>query len=70
MLSLISGKESRNALTRLRRVERDKGPVKNSPTVCEDDPLFLYKDKPGFNCALLAANKPYKCLKLHGNKTM
>ena len=48
----------------------NKGPVKNALTVCEDDPSFLYKDKPGFDCAFLAANKPDKCLKLHGDETV
>ncbi len=48
----------------------DKVPAKNAVTVCEDDPSFLYKDKPGFDCAFLAANKPDKCLKLHGDETV
>ncbi len=47
-----------------------KGPAKNALTVCKDDPSFLYKDKPGFDCTFLVANNPDKCLKLHGKKTM
>ena len=30
---------------------------------CQDDPNFLYKDKPGFTCEYMAANKPDKCIK-------
>ena len=48
----------------------NKGPAKNALTVCEDDPSFLYKDKPGFDCAFLEANNLDKCLKLHGDKTV
>mmetsp|Transcript_15451 Transcript_15451/g.33454 ORF Transcript_15451/g.33454 Transcript_15451/m.33454 type:complete len:1872 (+) Transcript_15451:150-5765(+) len=35
---------------------------------CVDDPAFLYKDKPGIDCAYIAKNKPEKCLKLHGGE--
>ena len=32
-------------------------------TSCQDDSNFLYKDKPGFTCEYIAANKPDKCVK-------
>ncbi len=30
---------------------------------CADDPNFLYKDKPGFDCAFVGKYKPEKCAK-------
>ena len=34
-------------------------------TLCKDSESFLYKDKPGYTCAVLGEMKPEKCLKLH-----
>ncbi|EJK59700.1 hypothetical protein THAOC_20042 [Thalassiosira oceanica] len=33
--------------------------------VCEDDPSFLYKNRPGYDCAYIARELPEKCSKTH-----
>jgi len=39
--------------------------VEPSSTVCKDSETFLYKEKPGWDCAYIGESDPNKCLKLH-----
>ena len=38
--------------------------------VCADDPTFLYKDKPGYDCAYIGRERPEKCAKVHNGNTV
>jgi len=41
----------------------------NESGLCADDPVFLHRGKPGFDCEFIAKNKPDKCYKdLDGGK--
>lgn len=46
----------------------DSADVAPPPPPCVDDPDFLYKDRPGFDCTYLASESPEKCHKLHNGK--
>jgi len=52
-----SGKSSTNA-----NIKGNAGEDEVEP--CSDDPTFLYKNKPGYNCVFIAKTKPKKCVRI------
>jgi len=50
--------------TEATNVHGGAGESSDESNSCSDDPTFLYKNKPDFDCGYIAKNKPAKCFGL------